>query len=96
MFIKRPQNYWNDKETQKNFLKEVAVKLRIKQPKDWGFQTRAIINSFGGSGLLAHHNYSLYSALCNLFPGITYLGMFKCLMFCGGKSGFQDCVQILL
>ena len=53
-------------------LEELAKKLKIKEPKDWGrITTRKVIEN-GGIHVLRAYQGSLYKALESVFPG-SYL-----------------------
>jgi len=63
--------FWLNKENHKNFLEELAVKLNIKKPEDWGSISKQSLHERGGSTLLRHYG-SLRKALKQIFPEIEW------------------------
>src|SRR5689334_2301935 len=61
--------FWKRKENQKYFLEELASKLGVKEPQDWGKVTTQKIIENNGSSLL-HIHKSLRRALEENFPGL--------------------------
>lgn len=61
---------WNTKENQKRFLDEVAKKLQLKKPNDWGKVTVRQVNKMGGGTLLTtYFNGSLFACLKSVYSG---------------------------
>jgi hypothetical protein len=50
--------YWKDKENQKAFFDQLAIKLNIKRPEDWHKVTGRLILNEGGSFLSKYYHYS--------------------------------------
>lgn len=69
-FIKLPNSYWKSMENRKKFLDEVALKLNINSPKDWGKVTQHLCNELGGSGLLRYYNGSIFACVQSIYKGI--------------------------
>jgi hypothetical protein len=58
-------------ENHKNFLDEIAKKLNIKTPSDWGKVTYDYFCGSGGSTLLnTYYNGSLFTCLQSVYKGI--------------------------
>lgn len=54
----------------KKFLDEVAIKLNIKKPKDWGKVTFLSLCKLGGATLLTHYyNSSPLACLKSVYHG---------------------------
>lgn len=65
-----PKNYWKSMENQKKFMDELAIKLNIKDPRDWGKQTTRVIYELGkGSLLNGYYNNSVFSCLQAVYKG---------------------------
>jgi hypothetical protein len=54
-----PRGHWKDKENQKAFLDQLAIKLNIQKPEDWYKVTSQLVLEKGGSFLAKYYNYSL-------------------------------------
>lgn len=66
-----PKSHWKSRENCKIFLDELARKLNIKSPRDWGKVTIREFHRYGGSALLTlYHNSSLFSCLQSVYKGI--------------------------
>jgi hypothetical protein len=66
-------------ENRKNFLDEIAKKLNIKTPSDWGSVTTHMFFELGGSTLLKYYyNGSLFACLQSVYKG-TYLNFIDIL-----------------
>lgn len=58
-------------ENRKKFLDEIAVRLNIQSPSDWGKVTQQHIYDLGGSSLLSnYYNGSLFACLKSVYKGI--------------------------
>lgn len=64
-----PRSHWTSLENRKKFLDELAVKLNIKNPSDWGKVKTHRIVELGGSSVLKHHNGSLLELLRSSYTG---------------------------
>lgn len=57
-------------ENRKKFLDEVANKLNIQNPRDWGKITTSQIHEIGGGSLLTtYYNGSLFYCLQSVYKG---------------------------
>lgn len=68
-FFQLPRSYWQSTENSRKFLDEVAIKLNIKNPSDWGKVTNKVMHEYGGAGLLKHFNNSLFDCLKFVYEG---------------------------
>lgn len=65
-----PSRFWNSMENQKRFMDEIASKLCIKYPSDWGKVTGRRIHELGGNTLLrGYYNGSLFACLQSVYKG---------------------------
>lgn len=62
---------WKNKNTQRAFLEQLAIKLDIVQPQTWGKVTLKTVIENGGNSLLKQHKSSLKRALKHAYPGIN-------------------------
>lgn len=69
---RRIQGFWSNFQNQRQFLDDLALKLGIKEKKDWGSISTKVITANGGRTLLNHHNGSLYRALKHVYKGIYH------------------------
>lgn len=77
---------WKFMGERRKFLEEVAVKMNIMHPKDWGRVTTRHLLKLGGVGLLDHYNGSLFHALRSVYKGMNLAGThFK--ISSGSESG---------
>ena len=53
-FTSKPRKYWNSKENQQKYLKELRLKIGIKKKEDWYRITKDQIIKYGGN------YYSIY------------------------------------
>lgn len=61
-------------ENRKEFMDEIATKLNIKNPSDWGKITVRHVYELGGVTLLSrYYNGSLYSCLKSIYQGTILL-----------------------
>lgn len=66
-----PSHFWKSTENRKKFMNEIANKLNIKKPNEWGKVTLRRIYELGGSSLLAgYFNNSLFSCLQATYQGM--------------------------
>lgn len=56
-------------ENRRRFLDEVAMKLNIKNPRDWGKVTTRRFFELGGISLLKYYNRSLFACLQSVYKG---------------------------
>ena len=56
--VKR-QGYWKDKENQKKFFDQLAIKWNIQKPEDWNKVTVAMALKEGGNFISNDYNGSL-------------------------------------
>jgi hypothetical protein len=57
-------------ENRRNFLDEIAKKLNIKTPSDWGKVTYDYFCELGGGSLLGYYHGSLFACLQSVYKGI--------------------------
>lgn len=67
-FSKSSQSFWKSAENRKKFLDNMATKLNIKKPSDWGKVKRKDLHTNGGSSLL-NYNSSVFSSLQSTYKG---------------------------
>lgn len=83
---------WIDKTTRYQFLDEVAKKLKIQKPSDWGRVKSETFSKCGGAYLLNLYGGSMYNLLQNVYKGGTIVQI-NCKILNGKKSGFQRNVK---
>lgn len=67
---KHPAKFWEQIENRKKLLDEIAYKLCIKEPKEWGkVPTRRVISIGGGYVLSRFYNGSLVEFLKSVYKG---------------------------
>jgi hypothetical protein len=44
----KPRGYWLDKQNQKNFFDQLALKWNIQKPNDWNKVTKGMVLKEGG------------------------------------------------
>lgn len=64
-----PKSHWKSIENRKKFLDEVAIKLDVKTPSDWGKVTKQRFCEVGGSRILSYYNNSLFYCLHTVYKG---------------------------
>lgn len=70
MFTARRSNgFWSIKGNQKEFFDEIAARLKITSPSDWGKLSPKVINQHGGSSIIKKYNGSFFQALQQVYPG---------------------------
>jgi hypothetical protein len=67
---KLPNSYWKSMENRRNFLDEIAKKLSINTPSDWGNVPIWRFYGLGGSSILNYYNGSLFKCLQSIYKGI--------------------------
>jgi hypothetical protein len=72
-FGKCPQNFWDKKSNQFQFLEWAAQQLNIKQPSDWYNVTNKDLSEIGGASLLNKYNKSPSSMLSAVYPEYNWL-----------------------
>lgn len=65
--------YWKDHKNQRKFFDELAKKLKIAKPEDWGKVNVKRIAEHGGLALLNYYGGSLMKCLKSVYSGIHYL-----------------------
>jgi hypothetical protein len=73
---KLPKSYWKSIENRKNFLDEIAKKLNIKTPSDWGNVTLQCFYDLQGRSILKRYNNSLFACLQSVYKGIYFSILF--------------------
>ena len=71
-FSSVPKRFWQEKANQINFMTSLANKLKLNDFTGWYRVTSKDIILHGGSGLLAQYNESLYNALKEIFPEVSW------------------------
>lgn len=66
---RRPKKYWKSLDNQQKFLDELAVRLEIKDPTDWGKISKRSIYAKGGGGLLSIFHDSVFGCLQAVYKG---------------------------
>ena len=59
----KPRGYWKDKENQKEFLDQFAIKWNIQKPEDWNKVTRDMVVKEGGYFINKYYNSSLQQGI---------------------------------
>jgi hypothetical protein len=62
-----PQGYWKDKQTQKAFFDQLAIKLNIQKLEDWDNVTNNMVLKEGGFLINAYYNSSLKQGILEIF-----------------------------
>lgn len=69
-----PTNFWKLQENRKKFLDELASKLKLKKPSDWGNVTIQQIHDFGGGSLLnTYYNDSIFACLQSVYTRLHFM-----------------------
>jgi hypothetical protein len=55
----KPMGYWKNKENQKKFLDQLAVKWNIRKPEDWHYVTVEMVLKEGGNFIISQYSGSL-------------------------------------
>lgn len=72
-FSKVPNSYWKSMENRKMLMDQIAKKLNIKNPSDWGKVTQNCIYELGGCSLLTrYYNGSLFACLQSIYQGKSF------------------------
>lgn len=65
------KSYWISLDNRKKFLEEIAFKLKIKKPSDWGKVTKHEFRKLGGNTLISYYySNSLFNCLKDIFKGV--------------------------
>lgn len=64
----KPPGFWRKIENQRNFFNELARKLSIKTPSDWGQFTSEVVAANGGRTISSRYHGSLQEMLKTLYP----------------------------
>lgn len=70
---KRPRLFWKSIDNRKNLLDQIAFKLNIKNPRDWGRITTEKFKELGGGTLLSYYNNTLIKCLKSNYAGRNFL-----------------------
>jgi hypothetical protein len=64
---KKPHEYWKDKQNQKEFFDQLAIKWNIQTPNDWNKVTQKMLYKEGGHFIRKYYNNSPQRGtdLCN-------------------------------
>lgn len=65
---------WNNLDSQKRFLENLASQVQIQRPYQWNKMTAQHIQKYGGSSLLDKYNGSIFKALRSIYFGIFLYG----------------------
>jgi hypothetical protein len=65
--IAKPHGYWKDKQNQKEFFDQLAVKWNIQKPEDWNKVTNKMIITEGGSFISKYYNNSVLQGTTVLY-----------------------------
>jgi hypothetical protein len=65
--VAKPRGYWKDKQNQKEFFDQLAVKWNIQKPEDWNKVTNKMLFKEGGSFIAKYYKKSLHLGTYNLF-----------------------------
>lgn len=66
---KCPRNHWVVESNRRHFFEELAQKLNIQKPSDWGNVSCETINKHSGGSLLPQFDFSIHAALRDAYPG---------------------------
>ena len=55
----KPQGYWKNKENQKKFFDQLAIKWNIQKPEDWNRITKEMVSKEGGHFIESYYKGSL-------------------------------------
>jgi hypothetical protein len=55
----KPRGHWKDKENQKEFFDQLAIKWNIQKPEDWHKVTNKMVMKEGGGFVTHYYNNSL-------------------------------------
>jgi hypothetical protein len=55
----KPLGYWKDKENQRKFFDQLAIKWNIQKPEDWNKVTKRMVLKEGGSFVTHQYNSSV-------------------------------------
>jgi hypothetical protein len=78
----KPLGYWKDKQNQKEFLDQLAVKWNIQKPEDWHKVTIDMVLKEGGNFIVSYYNGSLqqgtvcigaYSDITSIKSNVSWL-----------------------
>ncbi len=63
-----PHGHWNQLDNQQSFMDDIEMKLQVTKPEDWFQLTSAMIQQYGGGGLLSIKYNSIPKLLSALRP----------------------------
>jgi hypothetical protein len=55
----KPRGYWSDREKQKEFFNQLAIKWNIQKPEDWNKVTHKMALKEGGNFIATYYGGSL-------------------------------------
>lgn len=61
--------FWKLMDNRRNITDEIAKKLNIRDPRDWGRITRLQIHELGGGSLLTQYDGSPFKLLASVYKG---------------------------
>jgi hypothetical protein len=59
----KPRGHWKDKENQKEFFDQLAIKWNIQKPEDWNKVTNKMVLKEGGRFIDRYYNGSLQQGI---------------------------------
>lgn len=75
----RRVDFWTHKANQRHFFDQLATKLKICHPSDWGkVKSLTVLKQIGGCSVLRCYQSSLFQALNQIYPGFI---SFKNLLY---------------
>lgn len=63
---------WKSREQQLKFFEKAAKHFNIQTPSDWGSISAKEFAKIGGKSILYHHQWSIFRALKNIYPGTHF------------------------
>lgn len=64
-----PYSHWKSTSNQRKFIEEIALKLNIIKPSDWGSISVRRVFELGGTSLLDNYQGSLFRCLKTIYKG---------------------------
>jgi hypothetical protein len=59
----KPRGHWKDKDNQKEFFYQLAIKWNIQKPEDWNKVTCDMVLKEGGRFIVDYYNGSLQQGI---------------------------------
>jgi hypothetical protein len=69
---KKPPGYWKDKENQKKFFDQLAIKRNIQTMDDWNQVTTDVVVKEGGSFIDYYYNGSLQQGIYRVHRSVMH------------------------